>query len=522
VDGRAGLASATLRPHQWDGVMITTILEVLVAVVVLIVIIAVAALHFLRADDSDTFDDMPEEPRKTRRHPAEAHPLDDAGPAERRVRRPDPARDQRAADDRRGRQPGYPERRSNPGPGSQRPVPVGARQAKAARPADAEPANGWDSLSDVDYWAEVASEKPISPAEAQGVPNPAKRSRRGIEPKADAPRPAARDDSGQLPLRQRSQSRPGTGPSRPVPAPSRPGAGASRPATGPYGAEPATQNLAALARLGDQPPSVQRPGRPTQRPQAPGPRPGGASRGTGQRALPPAPPQAPAAQAHSGGHSRPPLRSDDDPLTSPSFPAINASDSRSYRTRSRSTSQPSSSPAAGGRGNGSYGDPARQLPAYPGQTSTPDGYPVPATAARHGAGHSPAPAANPYGSYVSPAQPSYAEPAGGHLDPSSYGNGYAAGQQAVAAANWYGGSTDANQAANGYLPAPRHGNGAPDAYSPSDYGAGYQTPGYEGGQPGYSQHGLPGQYDQPGYNSSDVSYGQDGYEAHPGYGGAAR
>jgi hypothetical protein len=144
---------------------------------------------------------------------------------------------------------------------------------------------------------------------------------------------------------------------------------------------------------------------------------------------------------------------------------------------------------------------------------------VPATPARHGAGHSAAPAANPYGSYVSPAQPGYAEPAGGPLDPSSYGNGYAAGQQAAAAANWYGGSTDANQAVNGYLPAPRHGNGAANAYSPSDYGAGYQTPAYEGGQPGY---GHPGQYDQPGYNSSDASYGQDGYEAHPGYGGAAR
>jgi hypothetical protein len=147
---------------------------------------------------------------------------------------------------------------------------------------------------------------------------------------------------------------------------------------------------------------------------------------------------------------------------------------------------------------------------------------VPATAGRHGAGQSAAPAANPYGSYVSPAQPGYAEPAGGHLDPSSYGNGYAAGQQAVAAANWYGASTDANQAVNGYLPAPRQGNGAADAYSPADYGTGYQTPAYEGGQPGYGQRGHPGQFDQPGYNSSDASYGQDGYEAYPGYGGTSR
>jgi hypothetical protein len=147
---------------------------------------------------------------------------------------------------------------------------------------------------------------------------------------------------------------------------------------------------------------------------------------------------------------------------------------------------------------------------------------VPATAARHGAGPSATPAANPYGSYVSPPQPGSTQPAGEQLDASSYGNGYAAGQQAAAAANWYGGSTDANQAVNGYLPAPRHGNGAADAYPPADYGAAYQTPAYESGQPGYGQHRYPGQYDQRGYNSADASYGQDGYEPGPGYGGAGR
>ena len=340
--------------------MITTILEVLVAVVVLIVFIALAALHFLRADDSDTFDDMPEEPRKTRRHPAESRPPEEPGPAERRARRPERASERRPADGRGTRQPGY----GNPGAGSQRPVPVGARQASSARAAGPDPATGWESLSDVDYWAEVASDKPLTPAEPQGAP--AKRGRRGIEPKADAPRPAdltaGRADPAQLPARQRSQSRPG-------------------PAA--YGAEAATQNLAALARLGDQPPPSQQralpsrngsPSRPARAPGSPqpagaapllpsgqrpvrqgsgqrpasGPRPGGASRAGGPRALPPAPPQSPAAQvSHSGGHARPPLPMDDDPLTSPSFPAINTSDSRSYRTRSRSGSQPPGSQSPG-------------------------------------------------------------------------------------------------------------------------------------------------------------------------------
>jgi hypothetical protein len=197
---------------------------------------------------------------------------------------------------------------------------------------------------------------------------------------------------------------------------------------------------------------------------------------------------------------------DDDPLTSPSFPAINTSDSRSYRTRSRSDSGP-----------------ARQLPDYPGQTSAPGGYPVQpgATAARHVPAQSAPPAANPYGSYVSAPQPSYPEQANAHLDAAAYGTGYAAGQQAVAAANWYG-STDANQA-NGYLPGT--GNGAGNGHAPADYGNGY--PGYQGGQPalpagGYGQPGHPGPYDQRGYHRPDTAYGQDGYEAYPGYGGAAR
>ncbi len=243
--------------------MITTILEVLVAVVVLIVIIAVAALHFLRADDSDTFDDMPAEPRRT------SGPADETKRSERdRPRRGEPMREQRGADDRGARhpRPAYSDRGARPAAderrnsqerrGSQerrssqeRPVPVGARQAKTARPAGPEAAaNGWDSLSDVDYWAEVASDKPLATAETQALPK-AKPARRGIEPKADAPRPAdvpaARTDSRPLPVRQRSQSR-------------------AR-----YGAEPATESLAALARLGDQQPGM-RPG-PASNGQRPGP-----------------------------------------------------------------------------------------------------------------------------------------------------------------------------------------------------------------------------------------------------------
>jgi hypothetical protein len=206
---------------------------------------------------------------------------------------------------------------------------------------------------------------------------------------------------------------------------------------------------------------------------------------------------------------------DDDPLTSPSFPAINTSDSRSYRTRSRSSS-PRALPAPGGSGSGNYSEPPRQLPAYPDHsTSAPNGYPV------QPAARAALPAANPYGSYVSAAPPTYPEPASAHLDAAAYGSGYAAGQQAAAATNWYGGSTETGQAIDGYLPAPVNGNG----YSPADYGISYQAPVYQGGgqvapSGGYGQPGPAGPYDQGGYRGPDAGYGQDGYEAYPGYGGA--
>jgi len=139
---------------------------------------------------------------------------------------------------------------------------------------------------------------------------------------------------------------------------------------------------------------------------------------------------------------------------------------------------------------------------------------------------------------VSAPQPSYSEPASAHLDAAAYGTGYAAGQQAVAAANWYGGTTDGNHAIDGYLPAPSHGNGVMNGnagpgygasgrdYPPADYGPGYQNPTYQGGQPalpgGYGHDGhVAGQYDR-GYRGPDAGYGQDGYEGYPGYGGAAR
>ena len=533
--------------------MINTILIVLVAVVVLIVVIAVLALHFLRADDSDTFDEIPHEPRRSRRTPADPPPvpreLAPAAAQRGRPRRSEAARQSwaaerpvRASDDRpssyrerdTGPRPAVPDRRDTQ-PGKKRPAAAAAsarsaKPAKPPRPADQDPkSSSWDSLSDVDYWAELAVDKPkITPAAAaNGAAVPA--------------------GAGQLPRRQRAQSARGaapTPPGRPVEA------GQTGPldvraarAAGSYGNEPATQSLAALARLGGQPPAssprpaaAQRPGtgqRPAAGPRpAAAPRPAGSQRpATGPRPAQPALPGAPAAHVpHSNGRARPPVPLDDDPLTSPSFPAVNASDSRSYRTRRSPAGQggpptgphtgPHTGPqSVGGRGNANYGEPTAQFTQYP---AAPQAHSQPIMQA-------PAPVANPYGSYVS-APPAYQDVAAVQPDAAVYGNGYNGSWQADG--TWYTGAGNTSHgngdAATGYLPAPAY-NGtdhADNGYPPVDYGVTYQGAAYQAGPgaPGsyVPQSNVGPQYDQRGYGSPDLPYGPDGYQAHPGYGPGGR
>jgi hypothetical protein len=554
--------------------MITTILIVLVAVVVLIVIIAVLALHFLRADDSDSFDEMAEESRGSRRSPAEQAPAADrrrsrrdepdheSWPAERSLRAVDdraarasadrPARPAdralRAVDDRpvgyrdldTGPRQTVPERRGGQA-GGQRPA--AARSPKPAKAASADASTAaWDSMSDVDYWAELAADKPrVAPAPA-ALPaarqNGAARRGHDAPPAADA-RGARRGDSGpmpagtraaaQLPVRSRRQ------------APMAPAASAGRSAdvgqteqfdarpARTYANEPTTQSLAALARLsGPHPASAGAAG--GQRPSgsarsAPGARGSGNRPGTGPRA---AQAPIPASQLpQSGGYAGRPGPADDDPLTSPSFPAINTSDSRSYRTR-RPGGGPSG-PHTGPQyttGPMPAQSPAAQAPIAPSQ--------IPQSA----------PVANPYGSYVSAPQPTYQDTAAAHQDAALYNRGYANGQQSTSGqhstgGSWYG------EAASGYLTPGYNGNGNGHAGSPSgnghasngnghpsngSSGTDYQHLSYQNAEhqvgsaaPGYASPGpFADHHDQRGYGTPDLGYSQDGYQGYPGYGAAGR
>jgi hypothetical protein len=503
----------------------------LAAVVVIIVVIGVLFRLFLRADDADPFDEIPDEPRRPSRPAEEPRPRQPvaAVSGRRPPSRPAPAADMpRAAGRGRGSQDRRPADRRDSG-SNRRPAPTPAPvRAGQARPAEsAAKATKWDKMSDVDYWTELKSvdDQPTIAAPAADPLSPAPGRRRAPEPVAGA-RAASGDQTVQLPVRQRSPrngaSRNGS-PSSGSPSggshgsgphsSSSPGNGSaprSRPSdygqpSGPHPAhapgryaggepEPVTEGIAALARLGSRS-SAQR---PVSRPR-------------------PATRQAPAAAL------------DDDPLTSPSFPAINASDSRSYRA-SRHDSQPRNIPAPG------YTEPAQQFGGYPGAPdrtiSPPNGYPIQPGAS----------AGNPYGSFVSqpaasqpttsygrqpsaPASPdpTYASPDATYASPDpTYASPDAAyGQHAAQpGADWYGSHPSGPMPMPAFTAEPQPGY--PSAQQP--YGAdpaGY-PPSYQGGQPDPANYGQPGygtpQYDPRVYGSQEPGYGRDGYQGYPGYG----
>ncbi len=217
---------------------------------------------------------------------------------------------------------------------------------------------------------------------------------------------------------------------------------------------------------------------------------------------------------------------DDDPLTSPSFPAINAADSRSYRTR-RSASQPGIQDAS-------------RYPAGPDHISRPDGYPVQSPAPQP-AGQDPlvssprtpsaSPAANPYGSYLSAPsayqQPGYPDPAAASHAGADY-PGYPTPE--MPAGNGYYPAV----AADGYLPAAgldaaapatgRHAHNGSTArgYTEIDYSSlRYDDPVYPdseaSGLVGYAAPAPGRQYEQRGFDGSELGYGQDGYQDYSGY-----
>jgi len=175
--------------------------------------------------------------------------------------------------------------------------PVRPRQGRGKRDGDGEwPSSEWDELSDVDYWAEVASDKPLTTTAQPAAP-------------ADRPgRPDARRDADSAPARD---SRPGSG------------------AQSDTGSKLPSRSSRPHSYAGQVP--VAAPVGPVSEPGAAGPRrPGALSVPSSEPTLAMLASMGPKSDGSPAAGA-----ADDDPLTSPSFPRIAADDSRSYR-RSRS------------------------------------------------------------------------------------------------------------------------------------------------------------------------------------------
>src|SRR5712691_3449104 len=359
----------------------TTIVIGLAAVVALILVVVLLALRYLRADDGDDFEDMEDMPdarrqahdsadgrgrrvavRQPSRNMRPPHAARNADPRQAADRAHLAARDMDRegrydarghADDRGGQRSTakYDDRRGSDSAIKRRQESLPAVRPRPARGKRAEaegdwPSTKWDQLSDVDYWAEVASDKPLTttaqPAAARPVQPGQPRdgearhgSRAGSAPERNRP--------ARLPVRGARQTA-AAGPSPDaaraaefVPAPHAAARAYPDSAKRPASASGGDSGLAALAR---------------------------------RDPMPPGPPR--------------PAVLDDDPLTSPSFPKIPAADSRSYRGgRADSPSSESRSPAP-------YAAATQQFPAYPSPSGQLDGYgtalrgPAPAPAAGYG------------------------------------------------------------------------------------------------------------------------------------------
>jgi hypothetical protein len=574
----------------------TKLVVVLAVVVVVILVVVIVAVRNMRGEDPDEFADRPgrggmrdgrdgREARYGRREPA-ARPSGRGNPRGGRPSgrpagsgsRPagngrgfDERRDQRGRgydqpdgydDDRRFDQPSgrgqddrrtvamaRPQDRQRGASGSSRRPDDSQPPARARRGRRSDDSSEWDSsewekLSDVDYWAELAADKPLTttaqPAQPSAAPRPSARPRNGRpRPDREAEAPAGRDTGPGSSIRGGAPRRdPATG----LPVRGRPQAGGG--------------DLAAAA-----------PGRADF---APAPVPVNGSQDQhhpmAEPHLPPSSYSGPASlprPVHSLQRDQPPPPADDDPLTSPSFPAVPASDSRSYRNGRAST------PARGSRAPeqylaptqqfSSYGSPAPQPPAAPQRqappqrpAAQPQRQPAPRPAARHRsdpgpdplAGRNPYPprsaslppapapsapaaASNPYGSYVTPDVPASPPGYGGY--PAAPGNGHGSyppapgpgGGQPAGNDYWQHQQPPAPGAypgGNGYL------NGSAPAADPrdADAGAADYGNGYGRHDAPYPPNGYPaGPPDPSGYAPADP-YGGDEYGGYPGYGAGGR
>ncbi|MEP7026486.1 MAG: hypothetical protein ABJB47_22335, partial [Actinomycetota bacterium] len=288
------------------------------------------------------------------------------------------------------------------------------KQARAKRNSDDGdwPSTEWDDLSDADYWKEVASDKPLmtTARTAQPESRPDREVLPDVRPRemrqAPKPLPARQAQDAQTIMQASVPARGGQDFQRdhaPLPPADLPQRTAAEYGPGFLGAPPASVVQEPLMSGHYQPPAAaSHTDRLT-----------GAPSGRLPAAYPP--PTAPPSVAPAPAAARPPLPQiyDDDPLTSPSFPRIVTSDSRSYRSsRSAAASPaPSAPPATRAADLPGYGGaPTAQFPRYGSVAPGPGGNPGPVNGSETGGYHLPPAAA---GGAAETAPHSYSPNSGG-------------------------------------------------------------------------------------------------------------
>jgi len=340
---------------------------------------------------------------------------------------------------------------------------VRARQPRGRRNDDGDwPSTEWDKLSDADYWKEVASDKPLTTTARTAQP-------------AQQPRPAPTAQAGDAAghagqatragmeprrgpdLRRGQETRRGQEPRRDAARP--PGRGTLEPAAAGGGHDFLTAPPAVrYPEYGRPEPALPGPGHPEQRrpEQA---RPQAAPPGLGSPGTRP-----------PGQRAAAPMPYDDDPLTSPSFPKIVTSDSRSYG--SGRPPAPSGRPA-GPAEQDAYGEPTAQFASYgtAGYGTAGSGTADGRAANGYDRGFADSSATTAPHSYGRAAQP----PAGGYPANGQHHAGYAAGAGSGAPA---GPHQPASPAAARPLPAAAPPAVPPPAGNPYGSYVSAELPGY--------------------------------------------
>ncbi len=385
---------------------------------------------------------------------------------------------------------------------------------KSKRDSDGDwPSTEWDELSDVDYWAELASDKPLTAsAPPPPLPSRADRDRDRGDVRAEADTGPTRADRRDRPERRDSGEWRDIGERR-------------DPAERRDSLERRDQSLLPAARATGQ--TVDAAFSPASGDQADATF-GGRTQAYGSTELRRAiaaggePLRAMTSGRTSttgGGHIPQPL--DDDPLTSPSFPRVSADDSRSYR-RSRTDTGPGMRSEAQtrpnpGYQNGSPHPPVSPLESQPGLGRNSGGYsvpappPAPSVPVAAGAEYAAAPPApvDPYrqpgsqASGSSSARPS--TDTGGYLPPA--GGTYAA--DAVTAA--YSSPMSSSPGYSSSLPVTHGYQGADSASYPAP------VPGQSHSQPMHSQpmHSQP-MHSQPTHSQPMPSQPAASAGSYPG------